>query len=417
MSTSGPQKPKDPVDENTARKVSVARERAKAMMQSSPAALPTQPPQVSAEEKARIKRSEKIVHALAEMITSEGVYLAGLKLLADNKTNILAAIKDNKQLTKAQKNTLTTLVETSARINEINSKLSEDFVKLKEAMLAPTPSPQNIDSIISRIQTNFAQTAYLHNKNMLAFLESGTIPKIPAIDSMQLGGRSFSNLISTPMQRFPRYSMLLEAVAANTEPTHPAHKGIQALIEDVKKHTVKFDESLGNPEKAKREMTESEKKQNKFKERNNSADSSSVRRQDSILKQFSGNFTNKKGFGETWQTYAVSQLEKKENFSPEDVTLLTLIKASLDQTVAVFPKKNIGILNTKVIGEFNDQFNRILSSKMQEAGFGDEKYNKALMGQVVIDHIMAGKPAKALPQLLSQPSESQVRKDSKRTPG
>eukprot|EP00051_Salpingoeca_urceolata_P014519 m.184952 g.184952 ORF g.184952 m.184952 type:complete len:824 (-) comp18108_c0_seq7:220-2691(-) len=224
---------------------------------------------VPEEKKKELTPEEKKYRArtmiVKEILSTEESYIATVKMIIDLFLVPMRAMADNKrrssgedvyqgdpfQIDKGQVKTIFLELET---IYSINSVLLQ---RLQEKVAAWSPTQTISEVFLQIMQFLKAYTTYANNFDM-ALQTIAALKRDPAFVRFlthrmtlpECGKLWLDDHMITPIQRIPRYVMLLRDLLKRTAPDHPDHAGLESALDEMGKLATHINEAKKCSEKS-----------------------------------------------------------------------------------------------------------------------------------------------------------------------
>nr|CAD7410747.1 unnamed protein product [Timema poppensis] len=173
------------------------------------------------------KRKRMRHKAIHEILTSEANYLHHLELIM---TYFMEPLKSKPFVSHTMYMTLFGNMETLYRVNgELLNELKQDTENVAGAFLklAPFFKLYSVYAYDYRQAITLLQESQNNNAELNTFIENQ--------ESRPEVGAKLTSLLITPIQRVPRYCLLLREVLAHTAPSHPDYNVLQRSLSEVER--------------------------------------------------------------------------------------------------------------------------------------------------------------------------------------
>lgn len=193
-------------------------------------------------------------HVMREFVTSETTYLESLSKLYHKRKDVQKIILRETDLTRHDQKKVMEYIDNLGKIIEINQRLGYVFVQQQQMLDKRGVSPKEREKLEKEMNSLLEASALLHfnatksYKEVSALLGRESNKKAAATFLTLLGGAvPIGNILSAPIQRFPRYQMLNQDLLKHTEKEHPFYshlearqKHIQSLAETIDRGAKPF---------------------------------------------------------------------------------------------------------------------------------------------------------------------------------
>lgn len=203
------------------------------------------------EEHAKAAASKRIIARIfEEMINTENSFLEPLRFIAQNKEKIEENIIKNGKLSEEQKKTFVGIINLLEAIKNNGEKLLLEFFSLQQIEDTNEAILEKLKKILIKQSSLFSMYASRY-RDITIILEQGEFDlefeklfdSAKKITAEQTTARIAAEVLITPIQRFPRYELLLKEIIRNLSKDDPRKHGFTNLLEFTKVETEKINET------------------------------------------------------------------------------------------------------------------------------------------------------------------------------
>lgn len=185
------------------------------------------------EKKKNEKKAAKRRTAAQELLSTETTYVKNLMILTNgfvlpletsgilNASEISNVFSNVKVILKFHKEFLKSLKEKVVADEEGDQCFGEVILKMTPYLKMYTQYGTNYDTALSTVQHLTKSNTKFAN-----FLQQN-------MENPTFGGLTLSGYLIMPIQRIPRYKMLLEVILQNTSETHPDYGNLQKALSEI----------------------------------------------------------------------------------------------------------------------------------------------------------------------------------------